>query len=486
MAKTKLSETTTVLEGASPAEVIEFCRAKELQIVDLKFTDLPGTLQHFSIPADQFDEGVFAEGLGFDGSSIRGFMEIHESDMMLMPDPNSAHVDPMLEVPTLTLLCNVRDPVLDTPFTRDPRHVAQKAEEYLIRTGIATASYWGPEAEFYVFDDVRYEQNQYSGFYRIDSREGSWNTGRDEGPNLGYKPRYKEGYFPVPPTDSLQDFRSRAIERMKQAGIEVEVHHHEVGTAGQCEIDMKFKSLTRMGDQTQLYKYVLRNFARECGKTVTFMPKPIFQDNGSGMHVHQSLWKEETPLFFEREGYAQISQLARYYIGGLLKHSAALLAFCAPTTNSYRRLVPGYEAPINLVFSQRNRSACVRIPMYSSNPKTKRIEYRCPDPSCNVYLAFAAMLMAGLDGVRKRLDPGDPVDRDIYHLDPEEASKIKQVPGSLEEVLNALEQDHDFLLEGNVFTKDLIETWIAYKREKEVDPVRLRPHPYEFFLYYDV
>ncbi|MBI1955716.1 MAG: type I glutamate--ammonia ligase [Acidobacteria bacterium] len=486
MAKTKWNESTTVLETVSPAEVVEFCRTRGLEIVDLKFTDLPGMWQHFSIPAEELSEDVFSEGLGFDGSSIRGFMEIHESDMLLMPDPASAIVDPCLEVPTLSLICNVQDPILGTKFTRDPRFVAQKAEEYLIKSGIATVSYWGPELEFYVFDDVRYGQNQNSGFYQIDSKEGSWNTGKDEQPNLGYKPRYKEGYFPVPPTDSLQDFRSRAIKKMKEAGIDVEVHHHEVATAGQCEIDMRFKSLTRMGDQTQLYKYILKNYARECGKTVTFMPKPLFQDNGSGMHVHQSLWKEDQNLFYARDGYAQISQTALYYIGGLLKHSPALLAFCAPTTNSYRRLVPGYEAPINLVHSQRNRSACVRIPMYSKSAKSKRLEYRCPDPAANAYLALAAMMMAGLDGIKRRLQPGDPVDRNIYHLDPDEAAKIKQVPGSLEEVLNALEQDHDFLLEGNVFTKDLIETYIAYKRENEVDPVRLRPHPYEFHLYYDI
>jgi glutamine synthetase len=483
---TKSKDATTVLEGASPAAVIEFAKDQGVQIIDLKFTDLPGMWQHFSMPVEELTEGLFTEGAGFDGSSIRGFMQIQESDMLLMPDPTSAVVDPMLEVPTLSLICNVKDPVLGEPFTRDPRYVAQKAEAYLIKTGIATASYWGPEAEFYVFDDVRYDYTPNSSLHRVDSREGSWNTGSDEGPNLGYKPRYKEGYFPVPPTDSLQDFRSRAIQLMKQAGIDVEVHHHEVGTAGQCEIDMRFKSMTRMGDQLQMYKYILKNYARQCGKTVTFMPKPLFMDNGSGMHVHQSLWKESEPLFFDRKGYAMLSQTAVHYIGGLLKHSAALLAFCAPTTNSYRRLVPGYEAPINLVYSQRNRSAACRIPMYSSNPKAKRIEYRCPDPSSNAYLAFAAMLMAGLDGIKNRIEPGEPVDRDIYHLDPEEAAKVKQVPGSLEEVLNALEQDHDFLLQGSVFTKDLIETWIAYKREREVDPIRLRPHPYEFHLYYDI
>jgi glutamine synthetase len=413
-------------------------------------------------------------------------MEIHESDMLLMPDPGTAIIDPMLEVPTLSLICNVRDPILGTSFTRDPRHVAQKAEAHLTKTGIATTSYWGPEIEFYIFDDIRYETTPNSSFHRIDSAEGSWNTGREEGPNLGYKPRYKEGYFPVPPADSFQDFRSRAVLKMKQIGIDVEVHHHEVGTAGQAEIDMRFKPMTRMGDQMQMYKYILRNYARQCGKTITFMPKPLFMDNGSGMHVHQSLWKNDTPLFFDKKGYALLSQTALYYIGGLLKHSPALLAFCAPTTNSYRRLVPGYEAPINLVHSQRNRSAACRIPMYTTNPKAKRIEYRCPDPSANAYLCLAAMLMAGLDGIKNRIQPGDPVDRDIYHLDPAAAAKVKQVPGSLEEVLNALERDHDFLLEGNVFTKDLIETWIAYKREKEVDPIRLRPHPYEFHLYYDI
>jgi glutamine synthetase len=485
-AKAKWSDNTTVLENGSPGDVIEFCNAKGIQVVDLKFTDLPGTLQHFSIPMDEFSQDIFTEGAGFDGSSIRGFMEIQESDMLLIPDPSTAVVDPMLEVPTLSLICNVKDPISGASFSRDPRYVAQKAEQYLIKTGIATGSYWGPEVEFYVFDDVRYDFTPNSSMHRVDAVEGIWNSAADEGPNLGYKPRFKEGYFPVPPTDSLQDFRSRAVARMKQVGIDIEVHHHEVGTAGQCEIDMRFKPMVRMGDQVQMYKYVLRNYARECGKTITFMPKPLFMDNGSGMHVHQSLWKESTPLFFDKDGYALLSKTALYYIGGLLKHSPALLAFCAPTTNSYRRLVPGYEAPINLVFSQRNRSAACRIPMYSTNPKAKRIEYRCPDPSANCYLAFAAMLMAGLDGVRNKIEPGQPVDRDIYHLDKTAAAKVKQVPGSLEAVLDALEQDHDFLLEGSVFTKDLIETWIAYKREREVDPVRLRPHPYEFHLYYDI
>ena len=486
MAKTKWSEGTTALGSASAADVVAFCRDRGIQIIDFKFTDLPGMMQHFSIPADELSEDQFEEGLGFDGSSIRGFMEIHESDMLLIPDPNTAVVDPMLEVPTLSLICDVRDPISGSAFTRDPRNVAKKAEAYLTKSGIATTSYFGPEIEFYIFDDIRYEQTPNSSMHRIDSVEGSWNTGLDEGPNLGYKPRFKEGYFPVPPSDSFQDFRSRAIMKMKEVGIDVEVHHHEVGTAGQAEIDMRFKPLTKMADQMQMYKYILRNFARQHGRTITFMPKPLFMDNGSGMHVHQSLWKGDSPLFFDKKGYAMLSQTALYYIGGLLKHSPALLAFCAPTTNSYRRLVPGYEAPINLVYSQRNRSAACRIPMYSSSPKAKRIEYRCPDPSANAYLCLAALLMAGLDGIKNKIDPGTPVDKDIYHLKPEEAAKVKQVPGSLEEVLDALEDDHYFLLQGDVFTEDVIEMWVAYKREREVDPVRLRPHPYEFHLYYDI
>jgi len=485
MPKAKWTESTTVLGAASPSDVIDYCRGKKIEMVDLKFTDLPGTWQHYTVPADELDEAAFTEGTGFDGSSIRGFMEIHESDMLLIPDPNTATVDPCCEVPTLSLICNVKDPVTGELFSRDPRNVAQKAESYLAKTGIASTSFWGPEVEFYVFDDVRYHQTPNSGYYQVDSVEGSWNTSRDEKPNLGYKPRYKEGYFPVPPTDSLQDFRSRVVNMMKGAGLQIEFHHHEVGTAGQCEIDMRFKELTKMADQVQYYKYILRNYARSCGKTVTFMPKPLFQDNGSGMHVHSSLWKGSTPLFAGKE-YGGLSQTALWYIGGLLKHSPALLAFCAPTTNSYRRLVPGYEAPINLVYSQRNRSACCRIPMYSNSPKAKRVEYRCPDPAANCYLAFSAMLMAGLDGIKNKLDPGMSIDKDIYHLDKKEAAKVKQVPGSLEQVLDALEADHKFLLEGGVFTPDLIEMYLAYKREKEVDPVRLRPVPWEFHLYYDV
>ncbi len=470
---------------ANPRDVIDLCQRKGVQIVDLRFCDLPGTWQHFSIPADELTEALFEEGIGFDGSSIRGFQKIHESDMLLIPDPATARVDPILKVPTLILFCNVKDPVTLEAYSRDPRGVAQRAERHLISSGVATTSYWGPEAEFFVFDDVRYDQNTHAGYYYVDSVEGSWNTGREEGPNLGYKPRPKEGYFPVPPTDSLQDFRSEVVLMMREAGIGVEVHHHEVATAGQCEIDMRYTTLTEMADWMMLYKYLLKAYARERLKTVTFMPKPLFGDNGSGMHTHQSLSKDGANLFFDKKGYAHISQLAKYYIGGLLAHSPALLAFCAPTTNSYRRLVPGFEAPVNLVYSQRNRSACVRIPVYSTNSKTKRIEYRPPDPSCNPYLAFAAMLMAGLDGIRKKIDPGQPMDVDLYDLEPHEAAKVKQVPGSLGEVLDALEADHEFLLRGGVFTKDLIQTWIDYKRTKEVDVIRLRPHPWEFFLYFD-
>jgi glutamine synthetase len=486
MAKSKSNENTMGEEGATPAKVVRFARAKGVQMVDLRFTDLPGTWQHFSIPVEELSTDLFKEGAGFDGSSIRGFMEIQESDMLLMPDPATAVIDPMLEVPTLSLICNVKDPVTGEMFSRDPRNVAQKAETHLKKSKIATTSYFGPEPEFYVFNDVRYHQTPNSAFHQVDSVEGSWNTGKDEGPNLGYKPRYKEGYFPVPPTDSLQDWRSRAVQRMQMVGIDIEVHHHEVGTSGQSEIDMRFKPLKRMADQLQWYKYVLKNYARETGMTLTFMPKPVFMDNGSGMHVHQSLWNGNTPLFFDKKGYAMLSQKALYYIGGLLKHSPALLAFCAPTTNSYRRLVPGYEAPVDLVYSKRNRSAAVRIPLYSNSPKAKRLEFRCPDPSANGYLAFAAMLMAGLDGIRNKIDPGNPLEKNIYNLSAREAARVKQVPASLEAVLDALEQDHEFLLDGGVFTQDLIDTWISYKREAEVDAIRLRPHPYEFHLYYDI
>ncbi|MEE9202404.1 MAG: type I glutamate--ammonia ligase [Dehalococcoidia bacterium] len=469
----------------TPKEVMELIQKRGLKMVDLKFVDLPGMWQHFSIPAAAFEEEVFEEGAGFDGSSIRGFQSIDESDMLLIPDPDTAIVDPACEVPTLSLICDIKDPITGEWYSRDPRYVAKKAEAHLRQAGIADTSYWGPELEHFLFNSIRFDQDTRSGFYFIDSFEGIWNSGKDEAANLGYRPRYKEGYFPVPPTDKLQDLRSRMALTMMEAGIDLEVHHHEVATAGQGEFDMRFDSLTRMADKVMLHKYIIKNVAAKNGLTATFMPKPLFQDNGSGMHTHMSLWRDGTNLFYDEKGYALISQMAKYYIGGLLAHSPALLAFCAPTTNSYRRLVPGYEAPINLVYSQRNRSACVRIPMYSTNPKTKRVEYRPPDPLANPYLAFPAMLMAGLDGIRRKIDPGEPVDVDIYELGPEAASKIKSTPGSLEEVLNALEADSDFLLEGGVFTDDLLEMWLSYKRKREVDPVRLRPHPWEFHLYYD-
>lgn len=482
MLSTKVKER----EKEKEKEIMELVTSKEIKIVDFKFTDLPGTMQHISIPSKRFSPEIFTSCIGFDGSSIRGFAEIQESDMLLMPDPNTAIVDPVCKIPTLSFICDVYDPVTRERYWRDPRYIAQKAEAYLKSRGIADVSYFGPEAEFFIFDSVRFDQNQHSGYYYIDSEEGIWNSGKEKNPNLGYRPRYKEGYFPVPPTDSLQDLRSMAILKMMEAGIDVEVHHHEVATAGQGEIGMRYQSLTKMADQLMLYKYILKNVAKEHGKTVTFMPKPLFQDNGSGMHVHISLGKGGTNLFYDSEGYAQLSLTAMHFIGGLLAHSPALLAFTSPTTNSYRRLVPGYEAPVNLVYSQRNRSAAVRIPLYSLSPKAKRVEYRPPDPSCNPYLAFAAILMAGLDGIEKKSDPGEPMDVDVFELPPEEAAKIKTVPGSLEKVLNELEANHDFLLKGDVFTEDLIENWIEYKRKRENDQIRLRPHPYEFYLYFDV
>lgn len=466
------------------ADVVKM--AQMVQMVDLRFTDLPGTWQHFSIPASGFTEDLFEEGIGFDGSSIRGFQEIHESDMILMLDPDTVFVDQVLEVPTLVILCDVYDPITRQPYTRDSRYVARKAEAYLKQTGVADTSYWGPEAEFFLFNDVRYGGGTNSAFYYVDSLEGWWKSGEDLRPNLGAQIPPKRGYFPVPPTDTQQDVRSKITLALEAVGIPVEVHHHEVATAGQAEIDMRFDSLIRMADNLMIYKYIVKNVARRNGLTATFMPKPLFGDNGSGMHVHQSLWRGERNVFFDESGYAQLSDTAKYYIGGLLKHAPALLALAAPTTNSYRRLVPGFEAPVNLAYSQRNRSAICRIPVYSRSPRAKRVEFRAPDPSCNPYLCFAALLMAGLDGVQNRVDPGEPMDKDLYELPPEEAKLVKQVPGSLGEVLNALEADHEFLLKGDVFTTDLLQAYITYKREVEVDPVRTRPHPYEFTLYYDV
>ena len=473
--------------AATPSDALKLGQKHGAQFVDIRFSDLPGLMQHFSMPFEEFTEEAFEEGYGFDGSSIRGFQEIQESDMILVPDANTAVMDPFRQHPTLIINSFVKDPITGEFYTRDPRYIAKKAEAYLQGTGIADTAYFGPEAEFYIFDSIRFDQNQHSSYHYIGAVEGAWNSGAEEGGrNLGYKPRYKEGYFPVPPMDHYQDLRSEMVLTLRELGIPVEVHHHEVGTGGQAEIDMGFAPLLEIADRLMLYKYVVKNTAFQHGKTVTFMPKPIFQDNGSGMHVHQSLWKDGESMMWDELGYAQLSDTARYYIGGLLEHAPALLALCAPTTNSYKRLVPGYEAPVNLVYSQRNRSAAVRIPAYSKSPKAKRIEFRCPDPAANPYLAFSALLMAGLDGVRNKIEPAEPVDKDLYELPPEELAAVPQVPGSLDEALNALENDHEFLLEGGVFTDDVIEHWIDYKREHEVDQLRLRPHPHEFALYYDL
>ena len=469
----------------TPREVIDFAKNKGAKILDLRFMDFPGLWQHLSVPIGELSEELFADGHGFDGSSIRGWQAINASDMLIIPDPDSARIDPFLKDPTLVMICDVVDPVTRENYSRDPRNIAKKAEAFLKASGIADVAYFGPEAEFFVFDDIRFDSTENSCYYFVDSAEGQWNTGRAEGPNLGYKPRYKEGYFPVPPMDSQQDIRSEMVLLMEEVGIQVETHHHEVATAGQAEIDMRFDSLVNMADKLQWYKYIIKQVARRHNKTATFMPKPLFNDNGSGMHTHQSLWKGGQPLF-AGDGYSGVSQTCLHYIAGILKHAPALCAFVAPTTNSYKRLVPGFEAPVNLAYSSRNRSAGVRIPMYSPSPKAKRIEVRFPDPACNAYLAFAAMLMAGLDGIENRLDPGEPLDKDIYALSPAELSKVPSVPGSLEGALNALESDHEFLTKGDVFTQDVIETWLEYKRGREIDPVRLRPHPYEFKLYFDI
>ena len=472
--------------ASSPDDVLAKIADEGIQFVDLRFCDLPGLMQHFSIPAHQLTSDVFADGIGFDGSSIRGFQEIQESDMILIPDSETAVIDPFRQHPTLNLNCYVHDPVTGESYSRDPRYIAKKAEQHLAGTGIADIAYFGPEAEFFILDDVRFDSNAASAYYYLDSVEAAWNSGRDEGPNLGHKPRHKEGYFPVPPTDHYQDLRSEMTIELEKAGIEIEVQHHEVGTAGQAEIDMRFDTLQRMADKLMLFKYIIKNVGHKYNKTVTFMPKPVFGDNGSGMHTHQSLWSGDEPLFYDESGYAGLSDMARWYTGGLLAHAPSVLAFSNPTTNSYRRLVPGYEAPVNLVYSMRNRSAACRVPLYSQSPKAKRIEFRVPDPSCNPYLAFSAMLMAGLDGIRNKIEPPDPVDKDIYELPREELENLPSVPASLEEALRALEADHDYLLEGGVFTEDVIEGWISYKMDNEVSQVRLRPHPYEFHLYYDL
>lgn len=467
-----------------PKEVLEYAKANGIKILDLRFTDLPGLWHHVSFPIHELEESSFEDGFGIDGSSIRGWASIHESDMLLIPDPSFPWIDPFQEVPTLCMIGDVIDPITREHYPRDPRYVAKKAEAYLAYTGIADTAYFGAEAEFFIFDNIRFDQKENCGYYFIDAEEGRWNSGRKE-ENLGYRPRYKEGYFPVPPTDHYQGLRTEMVAVMEQCGMTIECHHHEVATAGQTEIDQRFNTLVKSADNMMLYKYITRNVAHRHGKTVTFMPKPLFQDNGSGMHSHQSLWSKGKPLF-AGDKYAGLSQLALWYIGGLLKHGPALAALFAPTTNSYKRLVPGFEAPVNLAYSRRNRSAAVRIPMYSASPKAKRLEFRPPDPSCNPYLAFASMLMAGLDGIEKKIDPGEPLDKDIYDLEPEELKKVPTLPGSLAESLEHLKHDHAFLLKGDVFSKDLLETWISYKIKNEVQAVNLRPHPYEFALYYDI
>jgi glutamine synthetase len=469
---------------STPKSVIELAKKSGAKMLDIKFVDTFGTWQHFSCPIRELTEEIFSEGIGFDGSSIRGWKSIEASDMLAMPDPDTAFIDPFMAEPTLSLTCTSAETGTRELYSRDPRGIAQRAEKYLASTGIADAAFFGPEAEFFIFDNVQYDHKSNGTFYAVDSDEGIWNTGRDEAPNPGYKIRHKEGYFPVPPSDQLQDIRTEMVLVMEQLGLVIEKQHHEVATAGQAEIDYRFETLVKSADQMMVYKYVVKNVAKRHGKTATFMPKPLFGDNGSGMHTHQSLWKKGKPVFAGNE-YAGLSQLALHYAGGLLKHAYALCAFCSPTTNSYKRLVPGYEAPVNLAYSSRNRSAAIRIPTYSESPKAKRLEYRPPDPATNPYLAFAAMMMAGLDGVLNKIDPGEPMDKNLYELPPEEMAKVPQVPGSLEEAIVALEKDHEFLLKGDVFTQDFIDMWIGAKR-KEHDALRLRPHPYEFFLYYDV
>ena len=469
----------------TPKDVMALIKEEGVQVVDLRFMDFPGIWQHFSIPSREFEEATFEEGLGFDGSSIRGWQAINESDMLVKPVPETAFLDPFFAAKTLVISCNICDPVTGEDYSRDPRNIGRKAENYVKSLGMADTAYFGPEAEFFVFDDVRFDQNEHEGYYHLDSVEGRWNSGRKEDPNLAYKVRYKEGYFPVPPTDSMQDLRSDMMLTLEKIGVLIEAQHHEVATGGQAEIDMRFAPLVTMADNLLKYKYVIKNTARKYGKTVTFMPKPLFNDNGTGMHVHMSLWKEGANLF-AGDGYAGLSEMAMFAIGGLLKHAPSLLAFTNPTTNSYKRLVPGFEAPVNLAYSMRNRSAAIRIPLYSQSEKAKRIEFRCPDPSCNPYLAFSAMLMAGIDGIQNKIDPGEALDKDIYDLPPEELAQVPQAPGSLREVLGALEADHDYLLKGDVFTSDVIETWISYKMKNEVQAIDLRPHPWEFALYYDI
>ena len=469
----------------TPKQVLDMVKEKNIRVVDIRFMDFPGLWQHFTVPISELEEASFEDGFGFDGSSIRGWQPIHASDMLVVPDSATAQIDPFFKEPTLVLIGNIVDPVTRESYSRDPRYITQKAETYLKSTGIGETAYFGPEAEFFIFDNIQFESSSNRAFYEIDSIEGVWNTGRNEEPNLGYKPRHKGGYFPVPPMDKFQDLRTEMVLVLESLGIDIECQHHEVATAGQAEIDMRFKPLLQMADQLMWFKYVLKNVAHRHNRTVTFMPKPLFEDNGTGMHTHISIWNGDKPLF-AGDQYAGVSQEALYAIGGILKHCNALCAFTNPTTNSYKRLVPGFEAPVNLAYSSRNRSAAIRIPMYSASPKAKRIEFRTPDPSCNGYLAFSAMLMAVIDGIQNKMDPGEPLDKNIYDLPPEELAEVESAPGSLEEALDALKDDHEFLLKGDVFTQDVIDMWIEYKTENEVNPVKLRPHPHEFFLYFDI
>ena len=470
---------------STPSELLKEIKDLDVKMVDMRFTDMPGTTHHFTIPIKFLDEDIFEDGLGFDGSSVRGFQAIENSDMIVTPDVTSAYIDPFFSEKTIVFYCDIKDPITKESYTRDPRNIAKKAEGYLKTSGIGDTAFFGPEAEFFIFNDVKYDSGSNFAFHEVDSSEGTWNTGKEEGPNLGHKPRHKEGYFPLPPVDSMHDVRTEMVMTMQDIGLTVEAHHHEVATGGQQEIDLEFAPLVSMADDLMKYKYVVKNVAKLHGLSATFMPKPLFGDNGSGMHVHQSVWKDGDTLMYKKGNYADLSDLALNYIGGILKHAPALLAFCAPTTNSYKRLVPGFEAPVNIAYSQRNRTASVRIPTYSSSPKSKRMEFRCPDPTANPYLAFAAMLMAGLDGVKNKIDPGEPTDINIYEAPEEILAKIPSTPGSLAEALDALENDHAFLLEGDVFTKDVIETYVNYKRENEVNPVNIQPHPHEFKLYYD-
>lgn len=469
----------------TPRDVLKMIEQKKIQFIDLRFMDFPGLWQHLTLPVSELTLESFNHGFGFDGSSIRGWQAINESDMLLVPVADTARIDPFMLHSTLSMICDVRDPITKKEYSRDPRSIARKTISFLQKTKIADKAMFGPELEFFIFDYAWYDQGINFAKYHVGSREGVWTRGEEDVTNLGQKIRLKEGYFPCPPIDTMHNIRSEMVSELINLGIPVEAHHHEVATGGQCEIDMRYQDLLTMADNVMIYKYVAKNIAARHGKVATFMPKPLFQDNGSGMHIHFSLWKGNKPLFAGNK-YAGLSQLGLWAIGGILKHARALCALCNPTTNSYKRLVPGYEAPVNLVYSSRNRSAAIRIPMYSEKVQTKRIEFRCPDSSCNPYLAFSAMTMAAIDGIQNKIDPGDPLDKDMYRLSPLEYEKLQSAPASLEEALEALENDHDFLLNGDVFTADVIHYWIKYKRENEVDAIRVRPHPFEFCMYFDI